>query len=65
MIRFKDFVGEDLRFQGKEMKSHLDKMLTKYKRGENIGATALARLKARGLIPRADGNKKQGKLGKS
>jgi len=65
MIRFKDFVGEDLRFQGKEMKSHLDKMLTKYKRGENIGATALARLKARGLIPRADGDKKKGKLGKS
>ena len=65
MIRFKDFVGEDLRFQGKEMKSHLDKMLTKYKRGESIGATALARLKARGLIPRADGDKKKGKLGKS
>ena len=64
MIRFKDFVGEDLRFQGKEMKSHLDKMLAKYKRGENIGATALARLKARGLIPRADGSKKKGELGK-
>jgi hypothetical protein len=65
VISFKQFVGEDLRFQGKEMKSHLDKMLAKYKRGENIGATALARLKARGLIPRADGDNKKGKLGKS
>jgi hypothetical protein len=46
------------------MKSHLDKMLAKYKRGENIGATALARLKARGLIPRADGSKNKGELGK-
>ena len=47
------------------MGDHLDKMLTKYKRGENIGATALARLKARGLVPRADGTNKKGKLGKS
>ena len=40
-------------------------MLKKHKRGENIGVTALARLKARGLIPRTDGTKKKGKLGKS
>lgn len=49
MITFREFVEADLKFKGKEMKSHLDKMLAKYKRGENIGATALARLKARGL----------------
>ena len=54
-----------LRFQGKKMKSHLDKMLSKYKRGESIGATAEARLKARGLISRETGEKKKGKLGKS
>jgi hypothetical protein len=54
----------ELRFKGKEMGDHLDKMLAKYKRGEKIGVTALARLKARGLIPRADGSKKKGSLGK-
>ena len=48
-----------LRFQGKKMKSHLDKMLSKYKRGESIGATAEARLKARGLIARETGDKKK------
>ena len=65
MISFKHFVEADLKFKGKEMKSHLDKMLAKYKRGEEIGATALARLKARGMIPRADGTKTKGKLGKT
>ena len=55
----------DLRLKGKEMGDHLDTMLKKYKRGEKIGFTALARLKARGLIPRADGTKEKGKLGKS
>lgn len=64
MISFREFAEADLKYKGKEMKSHLDKMLAKYKRGENIGATALARLKARGLIPRADGSKKKGELGK-
>jgi hypothetical protein len=54
-----------LRYQGKEMKSHLDKMLAKYRRGESIGSTAEARLKARGLIERKSGDKKKGKLGKS
>lgn len=47
------------------MKSHLDKMLARYRRGESIGATAEARLKARGLIARKSGEKKKGKLGKS
>tara|TARA_A100001015_G_C14393017_1_gene482460 strand:+ start:146 stop:319 length:174 start_codon:yes stop_codon:yes gene_type:complete len=55
----------DLRLKGKEMGDHLDTMLKKHKRGEKIGFTALARLKARGLIPRADGSTKKGKLGKS
>ena len=55
----------DLKMKGKKMGDHLDDMLKKYKRGENIGVTALARLKARGLIPRTDGTKKKGKLGKS
>ena len=43
----------DLKMKGKKMGDHLDDMLKKYKRGEKIGFTALARLKARGLIPRA------------
>ena len=55
----------DLKMKGKKMGDHLDDMLKKYKRGEKIGFTALERLKARGLIPRADGSKKKGKLGKS
>jgi hypothetical protein len=55
----------DLRYKGKKMKSHLDKMLAKYRRGESIGATAEARLKARGLIKRKSGKKLKGKLGKS
>lgn len=55
----------DLKFKGKKMKSHLDKMLAKYRRGESIGATAEARLKARGLIERKSGKKEKGKLGKS
>jgi len=54
-----------LRYQSKKMKSHLDKMLAKYRRGEPIGSTAEARLKARGLIERKSGDKKKGKLGKS
>ena len=55
----------ELKMKGKKMGDHLDDMLKKHKRGEKIGFTALARLKARGLIPRADGSKKKGKLGKS
>jgi hypothetical protein len=55
----------DLKFKGKSMKSHLDKMLAKYRRGESIGATAEARLKARGLIKRKSGKTEKGKLGKS
>lgn len=54
-----------LKFQGKEMKTHLSKMLAKYRRGESIGSTAEARLKARGLIPRKSGEVKRGKLGKT
>ena len=53
-----------LRFKGKRMSEHLTKMLRKHRRGEKIGATALARLKARGLIKRKSGKKKRGKLGK-
>ena len=49
----------DLKMKGKKMGDHLDTMLKKYKRGEKIGFTALARLKARGLILRADGSKKK------
>jgi hypothetical protein len=55
----------DLKFKGKKMKSHLDKMLAKYQRGESIGVTAEARLKARGLIKRTSGKTEKGKLGKS
>jgi hypothetical protein len=55
----------DLRFKSKSMKSHLDNMLAKYRRGEPIGVTAEARLKARGLIKRKSGKKEKNKLGKS
>ena len=53
-----------LRMKGKRMQSHLQKMLRKHRRGEKIGATALDRLKARGLIKRKSGKKKRGRLGK-
>lgn len=49
----------------KSMVSHTLKMLQHHESGKNIGATARARLKARGLIARADGTKRAGKLGKS
>lgn len=49
----------------KSIVEHTTRMLDRHERGENIGATARARLKARGLIPRADGAKRTGKLGKS
>jgi len=34
-------------------------LLTKWKKGESIGFTAIAHLKAKGLIPRADGTKRK------
>ena len=40
----------DLKMKGKKMGDHLDDMLKKHKRGEKIGFTALARLKALSLI---------------
>jgi hypothetical protein len=49
----------------KSIVEHTTKMLDRHERGENIGATARARLKARGLIARSDGTKRTGKLGKS
>ncbi len=51
-----------LRMKGKRMRSHLQKMLRKHRRGQKIGATALARLKARGLVKRKSGKKKRGRL---
>ena len=53
-----------LRLRTRRMSEHLKKMLAKYRRGEKIGATAIARLKARGLIKRKSGKKKKGRLGK-
>tara|TARA_Y100001937_G_scaffold28438_1_gene41004 strand:+ start:119 stop:292 length:174 start_codon:yes stop_codon:yes gene_type:complete len=53
-----------LRFRTRTMSAHLKKMLAKHRRGEKIGATAMARLKARGLIKRKSGKKKRGRLGK-
>ncbi len=49
----------------KSMVSHTLKMLQHHESGKDIGATARARLKARGLIARSDGTKRTGKLGKS
>ncbi len=53
-----------LSMQGMRLRSHLQKMLRKHRRGQKIGATALARLKARGLVKRKSGKKKRGRLGK-
>ena len=53
-----------LRMKGKRMRSPLQKMLRKHRRCQKIGATALARLKARGLVKRKSGKKKRGRLGK-
>lgn len=48
----------------KSIVEHTTRMLDRHERGEDIGATARARLKARGLIARADGTKRPGTLGK-
>lgn len=64
---FYAFVSELEKVAGRptSIVEHTTKMLDRHERGENIGATARARLKARGLIARADGTKRTGKLGKS
>lgn len=46
-----------------DMKAHLERALTKHRAGKELGATEEARLKARGMIPRADGSVRAGKLG--
>ena len=69
---------KDLKYKGKKMKSHLDKAKAKlrdrygdlsdvdYKKAMKVvGSTAAARLTARGMLKRASGEKKKGKLGKS
>ncbi len=66
-----------LKFQGKEMKDHLDKAKAKltdkygsldnvdYKKAMKVvGATLAARLAARGMIKRSSGKKEKGELGK-
>ena len=68
---------KDLKYKGKKMKSHLDKAKAKlrdrygdlsnvdYKKAMKVvGSTAAARLTARGMLKRASGEKKKGKLGK-
>ena len=47
-----------------DMKGHLQRALAKHRAGKPLGATEKARLKARGLIARADGTVRKGKLGK-
>lgn len=47
-----------------DMKQHLAQALAKHKAGKELGATEEARLKARGMIPRADGSTHKGPLGK-
>jgi len=47
-----------------DMKHHLAQALAKHKAGKELGATEEARLKARGVIPRADGSTHKGPLGK-
>jgi hypothetical protein len=46
-----------------DMEAHLAQALAKHKAGKKLGATEEARLKARGLVPRADGSVRRGKLG--
>ena len=68
----------DLKYKGKKMKSHLDKAKAKLrdrygdlsnvdynKAMKVVGSTAAARLTARGMLKRASGEKKKGKLGKA
>jgi len=64
---FAAFTSELEKIAGRprSMVSHTLKMLQHHESGKDIGATARARLKARGLIARADGTKRTGKLGKS
>jgi len=53
-----DSSNPDIRYD-KGGKTFNDKeLLARWKKGESIGFTAIAHLKAKGLIPRADGNKK-------
>lgn len=47
-----------------DMKHHLAQALAKHMAGKELGATEEARLKARGMIPRADGSTYKGPLGK-
>jgi len=66
----------DLAFKGKAMKSHLDAAKDKireklgttdvtYKQAMKVvGATLAARLTARGMVKRSDGDKSKGELGK-
>ena len=69
---------KDLKYKGKKMKSHLDKAKAKLrdrygdlsnvdynKAMKVVGSTAAARLTARGMLKRASGEKKKGKLGKA
>lgn len=66
-VSWSAFVSEIEKIAGrpKSVVEHTTKMLDRHERGENIGATARARLKARGLIARADGTKRTGTLGKT
>lgn len=50
---------DDLLAKGGEIKFNDKELLAKYKKGESIGFTAEAHLKAKGLIPRADGTKRK------
>jgi len=50
---------EDYFAKGGEVRFNDKELLSKYKRGESIGFTAVAHLKAKGLIPRADGTKRK------
>lgn len=50
---------DDLLAKGGEIKFNDKELLAKYKRGESIGFTGVAHLKAKGLIPRADGTKRK------
>lgn len=54
-----DANNPDIRFEKGGTAFNDAELLRKYKAGESIGFTAIAHLKAKGLIPRADGTKRK------
>jgi hypothetical protein len=54
-----DSNNPDIRYKGGGRTFNDKELLNKWKRGESIGFSSIAHLKAKGLIPRADGTKRK------